>query len=311
MDSFTRLLKNDLYKCFKKKSFILLMIVMVCVIAVSGGTNYRLFNEDTWQEMLAAQNYEMTKYVESTEGVNERIRKYYDTKIAENNYCIENRIKPSNFLNDVTKMFSVDTILELVFIMLFGAFVAEEYTSKAFNNTMKSPNRKSRVFLSQFITGIILIAALVTVLLLTSVAVAGIKNGFSEIFAPAVYSKNGVFIETTVLMRILRTLLMYLPQYVLNLSIVFMIAHVTRNPIATAALPLFLALSGTILSDSLTKYKWGVLWPYVHTNLNQYFEQSQYYSYMSLGKSLMVVALYVFAGYVIAYLTTRKKTLYC
>ena len=311
MDSFMRLLKNDLYKCFKKKTFILLVFLMVCGIAVSGVTNYKLFNEENWQEMLLAQNYEMTKYVENTEGINERIRKYYDTKIAENNYSIENSIKPSNFLNDVMKMFSVDTILELVFIMLFGSFVAEEYTSKAFNNTLRSPNKKSSIFLSQFITGIVLIVALATVLLLTALAVAGIKNGFSEIFAPAVYSKNGVFIETTIFMRIIRNLLMYLPQYVLNLSIVFMIAHVTRNPIATAALPLFLALSGTILSDSLTKFKLGVLWPYVHTNLNQYFEQSQYYSYMSIGKSLMVVALYVFAGYVIAYLTTRKKALYC
>ena len=311
MNSFVRLLKNDLYKCFKKKSFLLLSLILICGIAVSGFTNYRLYNDDTWKEMLTAQNNEMVKYVESTEGVNERIRKYYDTKIDENNYCIENGIAPSNFLNDVSKMFSVDTILEMVFIMLFGSFLAEEYTCKAFNSTMRSPNKKGSIFLSQFVAGIILVFALVTILLLTSIMVAGIKNGFSEIVAPSIYSKNGVFIETTVFVRIIRTLLMYLPQYILNLGIVFLIAHVTRNPIATAALPLFLALSGTILSDFLTKYKLGVLWPYVHTNLNQYFEQSQYYSYMSLGKSLVVVALYVLAGYAIAYLTTRKKALYC
>ncbi len=310
MKSFIRLLRNDLYKCIINKTCFLSILVMLVGVAIAGLYNDKLFRDDSWKEMLLAQNESICEYINEAKIVNERIIKYYDTKIAENLYCVENNIKPSNFYNDVATMLSIDIFVEMFFIIIFASFIVNEYVNKTFNHLVCSPNKIGNIYLSQFITGFILIIVLLLILFVTSLTVAGIKNGFSEMFKLTVYSENTDIIVTTVFIRIVRTLLFFVPQYVLNWGIVFMVSHITRNSIISSAVPMFMVLSGTIIADTVTKSKFGVIWPYVHTNMNQYFEQSKYYEYMTVGKSLLIVFIYVFIGYICAYFTSKRKCLF-
>ena len=113
--------------------------------------------------------------------------------------------------------------------------------------------------------------------------------------------RNNKIIHSTVFAQLVEQLIMFVPSYFLNLCITFALGHISKKTVVTSAVPMFLCFTGTIIANFLSNYKLGALWPYVHTNIKQYLDGSQYYDFLSIGFSLAILLCYGIIMYILSF----------
>lgn len=305
-----RLVQNHMQKSLKSLSNIVICLVIIAGAIIISVFNKGTYEKDRWQEQLTMQNESIENLVKKSSAMSNRVKIYYDNLIEKNNYAIEHEIMPSDSYDNATSILGIDILIELLFIMMFASLVVNEYSSRTMNNMLCSPNSRGSIVLSQFITGIIIMAELLGVLMLSSLIVTGVKYGFSHLFDPMIVKGADGIKETTVIVQVVIHMLYYIPQYFFSLGVTFVIAHASKNLAVTSAVPMFLTFFGTIAADVLSKFKIGVIWPYIHTNVNQYFDGSQYYDFMSLLGSIAIVIGYIAIFYIASLFLVKRKDLY-
>lgn len=310
MGSIIRLLHNHMQKGLNSLTNLSICLIIIVSAIVSSLFNQATYKKDGWEEQLRMQNESIEELVEKSENMSDRVRTYYDNLIEKNNYAIQNGIEPSDAYDNATSILAIDILIELLFIVMFASLIVNEYSNRTMNNMLCSPNSRGSIVFSQFLTGIIMIAELLIVLLLSALIVTGGKYGFSHLFDPMIVKTNEGFKKSIVIIQVIIHMLYYIPQYCLSLGITFAIAHVTKNSAIASGVPMFFYLFGTIAADVLSKYKFGVIWPYIHTNINQYHDGNQYYDFMSMGGSIAIVIAYITVFYLIALFSVKRKDLY-
>lgn len=301
-----RLVHNNLDKCLGNLSHLFMCIAIVVGAIFLSYTNKDTYKVDAWKHQLEMQNESIEELVEKATLMGNRMKVYYDNLITKNNYAIDHDIMPSDAFDNAKNIMSIHIFVDLLFIMTFSTLVVEEYSNRTINNMLCSPNSRNQILLAQFLTGILIMIELLSVLFLSSVLTTGFKYGFSHIMDTVVVVRNNTVVHSTVLVQLVEQLLMFLPSFFFNLCITFTLGHVFKKLVVASAVPIFLCFTGTIITDFLSNYKIGAIWPYVHTNMTQYFDGSQYYDFLSVESSLVVILCYGILLYLISFYFMKK-----
>ncbi len=301
-----RLVQNELIKCFKKKSALFIFLFIFAGSALLTIINAKTYGAE-WKKSLENENRSINELINKAENLSKRTKGYYQDIIICNEYRIQHDLRPSAAIDNINYTMNLNVFLQFLIVILVSNLVASEYATKNIRQYVSYPISKIKLSASKYIACVIAMAAFTVILLLSSIMVTGVKYGFDSLSGFVIAIKNGSITAIPLWRHLFISYSTFLPEYIFTMTLTFSIAIFTRNITLSTGIPIFLSFLGTIVADVLSNYRWGVLWPYIHTNMNQFKTGTLYYSYLSIEKSLGILAIYIAILYAAGTATFKKR----
>lgn len=283
---------NELYKTLSTKILIIFSVVLLTLASLLTwvGDDSGTDDNEGWIELLISENNQLEERLESDDFQgSSRIRTHFFNRIQENNYRIENNIPFSSGLANMRSVSNLIALLELMLVIVIARMIATEFEKKTIYNLIIESRSRSLILFSKLVAGVFIIGLLIIYLIGMGVLVTTMRHGMQWLSHSDVMTLNGVVQEVTVLHSVGSHFLLSLPQVILTFSITFFLSFFTRNSIISSAVPVFLSFFGTIIEDIVSPFSWGVIWPYLHTNMIQHVSGNPHYQNLTIYHSIAIV----------------------
>lgn len=191
-------------------------------------------------------------------------------------------------------------------IIIASSSVADEFTSGTIKLLLIRPWTRSKVLLSKYIAVLLYALGMVAVMLIFAIILNFILFGYRDETASEAISP---LVSGSVTGYLLKYVLLEYVTLVVTTTLAFMLATVFRSGALAIGLSLFLILGVNSFSPLLAslKYKWADYILFIHLDLTQYLNGSPMRDGMTLGFSVLVLAVYyaIFVG--LAWYVFKKR----
>lgn len=191
-------------------------------------------------------------------------------------------------------------------IIIASSGVADEFTSGTIKLLLIRPWSRSKVLLSKYIAVLLYALGMVVVMLIFTVIINMIVFGFADETAAEVISP---LVSGSIVAYLLKYSLLKYVSLVVTTTLAFMLATVSRSGALAIGLSLFLILgvnSFTVLLASI-KYKWADYILFIHLDLTQYLNDTPMRDGMTMGFSVLVLAIYYAVFVALAWYVFKKR----
>ena len=313
MSNILNLIWNEQIKLYAKKGTWVMFAVLL-VIAIGGGLITKFtsaesdFKEygDNWQTELQEENTQLTAEMQNEEFggfMNEMI-------IEENNYHLENNIKPTPYdgWEYVLDNSFLTSIISLFTIIVAAGIISNEFKWGTIKLLLIRPISRTRILLSKYVSVLIFAFTLLVFLLLTSWIVGAVLFGLNGLNPIVVQDMMPGFVQNDVLGEITKSYGFSLVTLVMMATFAFMISAIFRSSGMAIGLAIFLMMAGNAIVAFLAQYEWSKYILFANTNLNQYTNGVEpMIPGMSMTFSIIVLLVYfvIFMGAAWAAFTKR------
>ncbi|WP_422124585.1 ABC transporter permease [Planococcus sp. X10-3] len=313
MSNLLNLIWNEQIKLYAKKGTWVMFAVLL-VIAIGGGLITKFtsaeseFKEygDNWQTELQEENTQLTAEMQDEEFggfMNEMI-------IEENNYHLENNIKPTPYdgWEYVLENSFLTSIISLFTIIVAAGIISNEFKWGTIKLLLIRPISRTKILLSKYLSVLIFAFSLLVFLLLSSWIVGAILFGLNGLNPVVVQEMMPGYVQNDVLGEIAKSYGFSLVTLVMMATFAFMISAIFRSSGMAIGLAIFLMMAGNAIVAFLAQYEWSKYILFANTNLNQYTNGMEpMIPGMSLTFSIVVLVVYfvIFIGAAWAAFTKR------
>lgn len=304
MSNLLNLIWNEQIKLYAKKGTWVMFVVLL-VIAIGGGLITKFtsaesdFKEygDNWQAELQEENTQLTAEMQDEEFggfMNGMI-------IEENNYHLENNIKPTPYdgWEYVLENSFLTSIISLFTIIVAAGIISNEFKWGTIKLLLIRPISRTKILLSKYLSVLIFAFSLLVFLLLTSWIVGAILFGLNGLNPIVVQDMVPGFVQNDVLGEIAKSYGFSLVTLVMMATFAFMISAIFRSSGMAIGLAIFLMMAGNAIVAFLAQYEWSKYILFANTNLNQYTNGMEpMIPGMSMTFSVIVLLVYfvIFMG---------------
>lgn len=292
------LIWNEQIKLYAKKGTWVMFAVLLA-LALGGGLITKFFGTesdfkeygDDWQTELQAENEELTAEMENDEFagfVNEMV-------IAENNYHLENNIKPLPYdgWEYVLENSFLTSVISLFTIIVAAGIISNEFKWGTIKLLLIRPISRSKILLSKYVSVLIFAFTLLVFLLASSWIVGAILFGLNGLNPMVVQDMMPGYVQNDVLGEIVKSYGFGLVTLVMMATFAFMISAIFRSSGMAIGLAIFLMMAGNAIVAFLSQYEWSKYILFANTNLKQYMNGMEPpIPGMSLTFSIIVLAVY-------------------
>lgn len=304
MSNLLNLIWNEQIKLYAKKGT-LVMFAVLLVIAVGGGLITKFFGGESdfkeygnnWQTELQEENAQMTAEMEEDEFTGFTNEMY----IAENNYHLENNIKPQPYdgWEYVLENSFLTSVISLFTIIVAAGIISNEFKWGTIKLLLIRPISRTKILLSKYLSVLIFASTLLVFLLLSSWIVGALLFGLNGLNPLVVQDMMPGYVQNDVLGEIVKSYGFSLVTLVMMATFAFMISAIFRSSGMAIGLAIFLMMAGNAIVAFLSQYEWSKYILFANTNLNQYMNGMEpMIPGMSLTFSIVVLVVYfvIFIG---------------
>ncbi|MDE1385368.1 hypothetical protein CHCC14820_1554 [Bacillus paralicheniformis] len=306
------LIVNEWIKIFNRKGTYV-MIAILLLSAIGLGVLTKMIGETDqnpdWKKELMQENKDMK---EQLKGVNNpALEKSYERSTAINEYRIKHDLPEDgdysalSFISDASGNIP---LLGLFVITVAAGIVANEFSWGTVKLLVIRPISRFKILLAKYFTVLLFALALLFILFasagITGLALFGAGDGSQVHLAYA----DGTVEEKSLLLHLAGSYLLNSISLLMMATMAFMISAVFRNSSLAVGISIFLlAMGGTVTNLLATKFDWVKYILFANTDLTQYFDGSPLVSDMTLGFSIVVLAVYFIVFHVLAFGAFTKR----
>ncbi|MBZ5212809.1 ABC transporter permease [Bacillus paralicheniformis] len=306
------LIVNEWIKIFNRKGTYV-MIAILLLSAIGLGVLTKMIGETDqnpdWKKELMQENKDMK---EQLKGVNNpALEKSYERSTAINEYRIKHDLPEDgdysalSFISDASGNIP---LLGLFVITVAAGIVANEFNWGTVKLLVIRPISRFKILLAKYFTVLLFALALLFILFasagITGLALFGAGEGSQVHLAYA----DGTVEEKSLLLHLAGSYLLNSISLLMMATMAFMISAVFRNSSLAVGISIFLlAMGGTVTNLLATKFDWVKYILFANTDLTQYFDGSPLVSDMTLGFSIVVLAVYFIVFHVLAFGAFTKR----
>ncbi|MCL6631386.1 MAG: ABC transporter permease [Alicyclobacillus herbarius] len=311
-----QLIRNENFKIYRRaRTWIFAALVLLAVISMALLTHKETHSENThgthWRQELQQQNQEIQQSLDhSGDKLPSSAKTQLTTQLKENQYRLDHNIPPAqnsawNFTNNAASL--------LVLVTLFAAVVAADIIASEFSSgTIKllliRPMRRGKILISKYVASLLFALALIVELALAAWIVGGITFGFDGLSTPYLYANHAGDIEQMPMYA--HVLAMYGLKCINLLMIVtisFMISVLLRSSALAIAISLLLLFVGSTLVQFLSSHTWVKFILFANTDLTQYMDGTPVVKGMTLGFSIVVLAVYFILFHLVSWIVFTRR----
>ncbi|MCH4825362.1 ABC transporter permease [Planococcus halocryophilus] len=304
MSNFVNLIWNEQIKLYAQKST-WVMFIAILAIAIGGGLLTKFMGEeadfkeygDNWRTELQEENAQLLADMEADEFLqfaNPQI-------IAENNYHLENNLKPRPYdgWEYVLENSFLSSLISLFTIVVAAGIISNEFKWGTIKLLLIRPISRTKILFSKYVSVLIFALTLLLFLLVTSWIVGAILFGLNGLNPSIVQQQVAGFAQTGVIGEIVEGYGLSLVTLVMMATFAFMISAIFRSSGMAIGLAIFLMMAGNAIVAFLAQYEWSKYILFANTNLKQYMDGGMPLNEnMTLTFSVVVLVVYfiVFLG---------------
>ncbi|MGE6369352.1 ABC transporter permease [Planococcus kocurii] len=304
MSNFMNLIWNEQIKLYAQKSTWIMFIVLALIV-IGGGlitkfmgpeTDFKEYG-DNWQEEVQAENAQLATEMEE----DEFLQFSNPVIIEENNYYLENNIKPQPYdgWEYVLENSFLSSVISLFTIIVAAGIISNEFKWGTIKLLLIRPISRTKILFSKYASVLIFALTLLVFLLVTSLVVGTILFGLNGVNPSIVQQQAGGFGQNGVLGEIVEDYGLSLITLVMMATFAFMISAIFRSSSMAIGLAIFLMMAGNAIVAFLSQYGWSKYILFANTNLKQYMDGAEpLIEGMTLTFSIVVLLVYfaVFIG---------------
>ena len=281
------------------------MFAVLAVIALGGGlltkfldteTNTKEYGEN-WQAEVQEENLRLTaemEEVEFAEFTNPMM-------IEENNYHLENNIKPQPYdgWEYVLENAFLSSLISLFTIIVAAGIISNEFKWGTIKLLLIRPISRTKILLSKYVSVLIFAFTLLIFLLVVSWIVGALFFGLNGLNPSIVQQQAGGYVQNDVLGEIVQGYGLSLVTLVMMATFAFMISAIFRSSGMAIGLAIFLMMAGNTIVGFLAQYEWSKYILFANTNLRQYMDGAEpLVEGMTMTFSIVVLLVYfaIFLG---------------
>ncbi|WAA09816.1 ABC transporter permease subunit [Fervidibacillus albus] len=313
MSKFFRLIKNELFKIFIRKST-WVMYLSLAALLLFGAFLTRTFDElnstytDNWREELQEENKQLEEEIAEV-GDDDFIISYNGEQIAKNNYYLENDIRPLNY---GAWQFTLDnvglvSVISLFTIIIGAGIISNEYNWGTLKLLLIRPVSRTTVLFSKFTS--VFVFGLITMifLMIFSLLTGTIFFGFEGINPKIVISTAEGFNAVPIISELLSSYGYSIVNLIMMTTLAFMISTIFRNSSLAIGVGIFLLMGGNIIVSILSRYDWVKYILFANIDLQQYKTGNVLVEGMTLGFSITILIVHFLAFLVVSWLVFTKR----
>lgn len=314
LSNFLGLIQNENMKIYRRGSFKVMMIILIGLILAIGlilKLNAPEASTDShWKQELAAQvsqDKKQLQAVRSDQTNTENLKR----SIAINQYRIDHNLKPAQsetlwtFVTQVAA--NMVTIIGVFTVIVVSTSIASEFDSGTIKLLLIRPIYRTEILLSKYIAALLFTVFSLIVLFIFSWLIGGILFGFGgAVEAHLVYTAGAVHRASWIL-AIWQDYLLDCVSLVMTVTAAGLIAAAFRNGGLAIGISIFMMLAGPTVTAFLSGYDWVKYVLFANTDLTQYNSGQQPRPEMTLGFSLITLAVYYIIFVLVGWLFFTKR----
>ncbi|GAB3071338.1 ABC transporter permease [Salinicoccus sesuvii] len=317
MANLFNLIRNELGKIYIMKStwamyiFLIAFVILILVLnTVTDSVDSETTYTDDWQTELQEENQALTEEIDTAGENDPFIESENMSRIQQNNYLLENDIRPYGYHagSFVLENVFTSSLVSLFVIIIAGGIVANEFRWGTIKQLLIRPISRSKILLSKYIALLLFTFFTVVFLLVVNTIVGAIFYGVPVINPEVIVDRPDGMESNTLLSEIFM-------QYgfrVLNIIVLatfgFMISSIFRSSALAIGLSMFLMFIGTTVAQAMSQYEWSKYILFANTDLSVYFSPfGPIREEMTIGFSIAVIAVYMIVFIVAAWSIFTKR----
>ncbi|ANU09636.1 ABC-type transport system permease protein [Planococcus antarcticus DSM 14505] len=298
MSNFMNLIWNEQIKLYAKKST-WIMFAVLAVIALGGGlltkfmdteSNFKEYGEN-WQAEVQEENVQLAAEMEE----DEFLEFSNPIIIEENNYYLENNIKPQPYdgWEYVLENSFLSSLISLFTIIVAAGIISNEFKWGTIKLLLIRPISRTKILFAKYASVLIFALSLLLFLLVASWITGALLFGLNGLNPSIVQQQAGGFAQNGALGEIVQAYGLSLVTLVMMATFAFMISAIFRSSGMAIGLAIFLMMAGNAIVAFLAQYEWSKYILFANTNLEQYMGGGEpMIEGMTLTFSLVVLLVY-------------------
>lgn len=324
MGNFFTLVQIENMKLWKRLSTKVMLIMMIVIViaatgifkfySISNNTSDITMVPESWkqdlQQKLAVGKAQLESLENSTDKTSKLLIGSMKKSIAENDYRINNDIKPESQNNVWTRITKFDTqagyssIISLFLIIACTALVAGEFSEGTMKMMISRPYKRYEILTAKLMAIILYGIVLLITTFLMNFIMMGLFFGFNGLESKEMLwtSRRIIYIPA-----VLKTLIVFgldFLQVLVYGIVAFAISAISRSRSIATGVSLFLLLVGSTLAQTSAVYfSWGKYLPFGMSNFSGIVNtglcvEGTTLAY-AIGLSAMYSIIFCFAGYLV------------
>lgn len=314
MDKLFNLIRNENMKIYGRPRTWVMFAVLILAIVVQLVMTERYFSKPEegidWKQEMTQQNEGMRQALDENKDMDVTSRRQLEARILTNNYAIEHNIAPYEytawkFAEEVSDMIFLVTLFTVI---VAGDIVATEFTWGTIKLLLIRPVNRTKILYSKYVSTLLFGMLMAVILLVTSFFLGGLVFGFGGVDQPFIYvDQDGALHQMNMANRVLLSFGLQTVTLLMIVTIAFMISAAFRSSSLAISLSIFVMFAGTIVVQILARYDWVKYILFANLDLSMYFMGMPLVKGMTLGFSVLILAIYFVILHLLAWLLFTKR----
>lgn len=304
------LIANESMKIYSRKlTWILLLLLVSITIGASVMGKINSTNTENWRAettQLVQQYEERLKITE----LSPTLRADAENKLKIAEYRLQNSI-PTPPNNPWSALLSFSGLVEMVMIfaiIIAADMVAGEYTAGTMKLLLIRPHSRTKILLSKYIAvslfALVMLALLVVCGYATNVSFYGLGSiHITDLFL----NQQGQIVSQNVMIQVIKMYGLSIFPIMGYVTLAFAVSTVLRNSALAVGISLFIMIVGNSMIEATAKMEWLKYLPFANSDISLYIFHLPARPEMTLGFSISVLLVYIFALSLISWLVFKKR----
>ena len=317
MKDFISIIQTEYLKIWKKKSNVILTILVVLLCIGFGIINHQnASSQKTWRANAQKDLETYTKEYEellsdkdqNSKAIVDIVSPIYEKAIATTCYALEHNIpyNVNNALQNIYKSTSLLNVVTIILILIAITNFTNEYQFGTIKQLLTTSISRRKWLLSKCMTYVTLTAIFFLLQLISCFFVGFILDGIGS--SITLEYKNGTVIEVSIITSLIHQYIMHFIFATVLLFVATYICALTKTTLPAIVATLGIWFGNTVLGNFLGDYKWYKYTPFPHIGLSNYMENGMIKSFdKPMTQSLTIVMIYFISLTLISFYAFQKR----
>ena len=292
------LLLNENMKIYRRgRTWILVGLMVAFVIfanIMEWNSNGKKARGEGWREELLREKQQWSEVLKQPK-LGEGDRRYYQDRIAVNDYHLEKNIRSTDgtMWHGINGSANLVVIITIFTIIIAGDSLAGEFSSGTIKLLLIRPASRVKILITKYISSLLFGMLLLFILFVQSVVVNGIFYGFGYMDLPLIsMTAGGQIVEKSMVLNLWKTYMLNGVSTVMYVTMAFMISSAFRSSAMAIGFSITASFAGNIIVEALQRFDWSKYLLFANTDLTQYLEGHPFQEGMTFSFSIMVLVVY-------------------
>ena len=306
------LVANESMKIYSRKlTWVLLLLLVAITIGASimGKINSTNTNTEDWRAettRLVRQYEERLKITE----LSPVLRADAENKLKIAKYRLDNNI-PAPLSNPWSALLTFSGLVEMVMIfaiVIAADMVAGEYTAGTMKLLLIRPHSRTKILFSKYIAVSLFAFVMLALLVVCGYATNALFYGAGDIHTTDLFlNRQGQIVQQNVLMQVIKIYGLSIFPVMGYVTLAFAVSTILRNSALAVGISLFIMIAGNSMIEATAKMEGLKYLPFANSDISLYIFHLPARPEMTLGFSVSVLLVYIFALTFISWAVFKKR----